>query len=120
MQAAVARYLYQMPIIEVMARRTAGPALFFVLAASAAALDLKNAVVVAPASLTAPEKKAAAMLVDEIAKRTRIRLAVSETWSGVRPAILVCQESGLRALGGNVSARLIPAAAGTEGFRGHV
>ena len=100
-----------------MARRTVRPALFFLLATSAAALDLKNAVVVAPPSLTGPEKKAAAMLVDEIAKRTRIRLAVSESWSGARPAILVCQESGLRALGGNFAGRLIPAAAGAEGYR---
>jgi hypothetical protein len=100
-----------------MARRTVRPALFFLLATSAAALDLKNAVVVAPPSLTGPEKKAAAMLVDEIAKRTRIRLAVSESLSGARPAILVCQESGLRALGRNFAGRLIPAAAGAEGYR---
>src|ERR1035441_8750469 len=57
------------------------------------------------------------MLVDEIAKRTRIRLAVSESLSGARPAILVCQESGLRALGRNFAGRLIPAAAGAEGYR---
>ena len=100
-----------------MARRNLRPALFFLLATSAAALDLKNAVVVAPPGLTAPEKKAAAMLVDEIARRTRIRLTVAETWSGARPAILVCRESGLGALGGNFAARLIPAAAGAEGYR---
>jgi hypothetical protein len=100
-----------------MARRNLRPALFFLLATSAAALDLKNAVVVAPPGLTGPEKKAAAMLVDEIARRTRIRLTVAETWSGARPAILVCRESGLGALGGNFAARLIPAVAGAEGYR---
>jgi hypothetical protein len=100
-----------------MARRNLRSALFFLLATSAAALDLKNAVVVAPPALTAQEKKAAAMLVDEIARRTRIRLTVAETWSGARPAILVCRESGLGALGGNLAGRLIPAAAGAEGYR---
>jgi len=100
-----------------MARRNLRPALFFLLATSAAALDLKNAVVVAPPGLTAPEKKAAAMLVDEIARRTRIRLPLADTWSGARPAILVCRESGLGALGANFATRLIPAAAGAEGYR---
>ena len=100
-----------------MAHRAGGLALLFLMAASASALDLKNAVVVAPPSLTGPEKKAAVMLVDEIARRTRIRLAVVESWSGARPAILVSRESGLGAMGGNFAARLIPAAAGAEGYR---
>ena len=47
-------------------------------AASVYGLDLKHAVIVAPAGLVGPEKKIAAMLAEEIEKRTRIRLAVSE------------------------------------------
>ena len=44
------------------------------IATSSHALDLKNAVIVA----TPTEKKVAAMLTEEIEKRTRIRLAVAE------------------------------------------
>ncbi|HKE21909.1 MAG TPA: hypothetical protein VKB88_05925 [Bryobacteraceae bacterium] len=40
-------------------------------AASGYAMDLKNAIIVAPIGLTPPERKAAAMLSDEIERRTR-------------------------------------------------
>src|SRR5437899_11333246 len=73
--------------------------LFSSLVAPAAAIDLRSAVVVAPASLTGPEKKAAAMLVDEVEKRTRIRLPVGATWSGSGTAILLGQESAVAASG---------------------
>src|SRR5438270_12661119 len=39
----------------------------------AGTLDLNNAVVVTPANLSGPEKKAVAMLLDEVQKRTQIR-----------------------------------------------
>ncbi len=87
------------------------------LAAPTQALDLRNAVVVAPGSLTGPEQKAAAMLVDEIAARTRIRLEVSERWSGSGPAVIVCREAGLREIDSGLAGRLIPAAPGAEGYR---
>ena len=57
-------------------------------AASAYGLDLKHAVIVAPAGLVGPEKKIAPMLVEEIEKRTRIRLAVSERAPASGPAIV--------------------------------
>src|SRR5579864_1288275 len=57
------------------------------LAASAHALDLKNATVVASPNLSAREKQAVAMLVEEIEKRTRIRLTVAANAAG--PAIVV-------------------------------
>jgi len=63
------------------------------------AIDLKNATVVAPAGLSGPGKKAVAMLVDEVEKRTRIRLPVSERRAGTGPAIVVTQEAGGRAEG---------------------
>lgn len=40
------------------------------------ALDLKNAVVVTPADLSGPEKKALTMLVDEVEKRTHVRWVI--------------------------------------------
>ena len=46
----------------------------------ASALDLKNAVVVSPPSLTGPEKRAVKMLIEEAEKRTHIRWAESSTW----------------------------------------
>jgi hypothetical protein len=55
----------------------------------AAALDLRNAVVVPAPNLTGPEKRAVTMLVEEIEKRTRIRLPVSEQRPASGPAILV-------------------------------
>jgi hypothetical protein len=82
----------------------------------ASALDLKSSVVVAPATLAGPEKKAVAMLVDEVEKRTRIRLSVAETWQGAGPAILVGQQSGIEAGARRLADRLIPAPGGTGGF----
>ena len=58
-----------------------------------AALDLKNAAIVAPSTLAGPERKAATMLSDEIAKRTRIRLPIVEHASG--PAIVLGHASGV-------------------------
>ncbi|MGA2266875.1 MAG: hypothetical protein ABSH44_00270 [Bryobacteraceae bacterium] len=87
------------------------------LATPALALDLKNSVVVTSASLTGPEKKAAAMLADEIERRSRIRLPVTDRWSGSGAAILIGQESGLRSLSPKLAAGLAPAPSGAEGYR---
>ncbi|HEV3202043.1 MAG TPA: hypothetical protein VGZ73_29295 [Bryobacteraceae bacterium] len=75
------------------------------------ALDLKSAVVVAPATLAGPEKKAVAMLVDEVEKRTRIRLTVTETLPSTGTAILVGQQLG------RFTNRLTPAVPGADGYR---
>ena len=72
--------------------------LLLALAAIAPAIDLKTASVVAPANLTATEKKAAAMLVDEIEKRTRIRLPIVDRPYN-EPTILLREASGLGAEG---------------------
>jgi hypothetical protein len=57
-------------------------------AAPAATLDFKNAVIVLPANPSVPEKKAAAMLSEEIEKRTQLRPKVrSEPTSG--PAFIL-------------------------------
>ncbi|MBZ5622311.1 MAG: glycoside hydrolase family 20 zincin-like fold domain-containing protein [Acidobacteriia bacterium] len=68
--------------------------LLFVTAVSVPAVDLKDATIVAGPNLSGPAKKAVAMLVDEVEKRTRLRLPVSERRSGSAPAILVTQEAG--------------------------
>jgi hypothetical protein len=87
------------------------------LAAPAFALDLKSSVVIAPASLAGPEKKAVAMLLDEVAKRTRIRLPVAEAWKGPGAAIVVGQESAIAASGWRGVGRILPRAAGPDGYR---
>ncbi|SPE40355.1 conserved exported hypothetical protein [Candidatus Sulfopaludibacter sp. SbA3] len=82
-----------------------------VLAASAQSVDLRHAAIVAPAGLTGAERKAAILLADEIEKRTRIRLPIIEQWpSG--PAIFTGREVPAR-----FANRLIPPAAGAEGYR---
>ena len=55
-------------------------AILFLLALPyAAALDLTKAVVVYPSGFTGPEKKAIAMLLDEVEKRTQVRWTTSST-----------------------------------------
>jgi hypothetical protein len=57
------------------------------------ALDLKTATIVAPSTLASPERKAAVMLSEEIEKRTRIRIPMSDK-SGTGPNILLGHLSG--------------------------
>jgi hypothetical protein len=71
--------------------------MFPVLCAVAAhALDLKNAVVVA----TPAEKKVAAMLTEEIEKRTRIRLAVTDRPPAAGPSIVLSGHPAIAAVPG--------------------
>src|SRR5688572_22556663 len=63
-------------------------------------LDLSSAAILAPADLIGPELKAAAMLADEVAKRTRIRLPVVHEWpSNAVPVIVVGSAATLAAFG---------------------
>jgi hypothetical protein len=84
----------------------------------AIALDLRHATVFIPATASGPEKKAGAMFVDEVAKRTRLTLPVSSQWPGEgNPVIAIgvgAQPAGVPAL--YVDA-LLPPAAGSEGYR---
>ncbi|HUK17950.1 MAG TPA: glycoside hydrolase family 20 zincin-like fold domain-containing protein [Bryobacteraceae bacterium] len=85
-----------------------------VVLATAHAMDLNHAVIVAPAGLELPEQKAAAMLADEIEHRTRIRLPIAERWPGSGPAIFLGRERQLR---GMHPMSVIPPAAGADGYR---
>jgi hypothetical protein len=69
------------------------------------ALDLRTAVIVAPAGLTGPEKKIAPMLAAEIEKRTRLRLRVVDRAPASGPAIVIR---------GNATITAVP---GTDGYR---
>ena len=83
------------------------------------AIDLSRAVVVAPEELSAREKKAVSMLVDEIAKRTQIELPVQSDWPGDdRPAIGVASDASLDELGGKLAAEMTKQSPDkAEGFR---
>jgi hypothetical protein len=59
-------------------------------------VDLSRAVIVTPPGLSGPEKKAVAMLADEVEKRTQLRWRQSETWpADGSPAIVVGREKAL-------------------------
>src|SRR5579863_7690342 len=79
-----------------------GPAAFLIpcrAIASETAIDLDRAVILAPADLSGPEKKAVAMLADEVEKRTQIRWRHVEAWpAGDIPVIAVGQDKALRRL----------------------
>jgi hypothetical protein len=71
---------------------TSGPA-----PAGDLALDLSRAVIVTPPQLSGPEKKAVALLVDEVEKRTQIRWTQSESWpTEAGPVIAVGRAEALK------------------------
>jgi hypothetical protein len=99
------------------ARVAASAAVLVLLAKAAPALNLANAVVVPSPNPAGPEKKAVAMLIDEIEKRTRIRLSTGDRWPSSGPAIFVGRESGLGLVVPPLALQLIPAVAGADGYR---
>ena len=65
-------------------------------------LDLTKAVVVSSPNLSGPEKKAVAMLIEEVEKRTQIRWANTSTWpSSDQPVVVVGPISLLNSVAGN-------------------
>ena len=85
-------------------------------------VDLTRAVVIAPGDLTKPENKAIQMLIEEVEKRTQIRLprANSRPAGTTTPVIWVGTASILTSFAGDQAARLaaerdVPA--GGEGYR---
>jgi hypothetical protein len=83
-------------------------------------IDLSQAVVVTPADLSGPEKKAVAMLLDEVEKRTQRRPAHVVTWPAADvPVIAVGQNAALRKLLDSAGRSLVGpnAAAAPEGYQ---
>lgn len=112
--------------------RTAGPGLSLrvfpllitaLLAASAAAnerLDLSAAVIVTASDPSGPEHKAVQMLVEEVEKRTRLRLPVLRSWPASNAAVIaVLQRSALTQISGDHAATLLAErkVIGPEGYR---
>src|SRR5438132_7766394 len=86
-------------------------------------LDLHKAVVVYPADASKQEKKAVALLVEEVEKRARIRLETTSTWPGDVPLIGIGPAPKLGQFAGpyadnltNWLPRYSPSGAGAEGY----
>jgi hypothetical protein len=84
------------------------------------AVDLTKATVVFPPNLTGPERKAVAMLVEEVEKRTQVHWASGSAWpAGETPVIVVGPESALNAFAGDYAEELKTdsGVSGPEGYR---
>jgi hypothetical protein len=82
-------------------------------------LDLTSAVVVAPADLSRPEKKAVALLVEEVRRRSGVAWDVGPTVPGDASFIAVGQDRALRRLDPRIQTWLGPgtASGAREGYR---
>jgi len=88
--------------------------------ASANGLDLKDAVIVSPAGLSGPERKAVLMLAEEVEKRTHIRWPQSAAWPASNaPVIAVGPKSALEQFAARYARQLraVDAVGGAEGYR---
>jgi hypothetical protein len=75
------------------------PFLLWAALAHATGLDLKDAVVIAPADLSGPEKKAIRMLIEEVEKRTHVLWPVATSWAASEaPLVAVGNRSSLERL----------------------
>ena len=90
-------------------------------ASAGAFADLTRAVVVSPASLSGPEKKAVVMLREEVEKRTQILWQTAQGWPADDvPVIAVGPASSLNAFAGKWASRLAAdrgVAGAEEGYR---
>lgn len=75
-------------------------------AVSGQEIDLSNAAVVVPDDLTARENKAVTVLIEEIEKRTRIRLPRVSKFPASGATITVVSESSLKAFAGNLVSQM--------------
>ena len=86
-------------------------------------IDLRDAVVVAPDSLSRREQKAVQVLVEEVEKRTELRWPVVDRLeSGARPAIVVGTDHSLKNGAAELPSGLVVEGrelAGPEGYRLH-
>lgn len=84
------------------------------------ALELKNSVIVTPPNLSGPESKAVTMLVEEIEKRTALRLPKLTAWPTSNVTVIaVGSRSALREFAGPYAKELLAVrkASGPEGYR---
>lgn len=81
-------------------------------------IDLSTAVLATPPDLTARERKAVVMLLEEVEKRTRLRWPVQSDWPGGGAAVVaVGPATLLRSFAGPHAAALAGEATAAEGYR---
>ena len=82
-------------------------------------IDLTGATVVAPANLTGPERTAVRVLVEEIAKRTGVRLPVAGEWPGQGVPVIAVGPLASSSAWAAAGLRGLPSAnaPGREGYR---
>jgi hypothetical protein len=88
--------------------------------ASSRALDLGQAVVVFPAELSGPQRKAVTMLVEEVERRTGIRWRESTNWPAIDKPVIAVWSLATVGVGGGPYANLLaslPAPNGAEGYQ---
>ena len=87
-----------------------------------APIDLRRAVIVTPATTAKAERTAVRVLIEEVEKRSLVRLPVSSTWPDATiPVIAVGLQETARAWAKPVAASAAaPPAPGREGYRIHV
>ncbi len=86
--------------------------LVLLLPLAAATLDMRNAVIAIPADASTPERKAAAMLSEEIEKRTQLRLPVKTGQPGGPAFVLARADQIKRNVGGKAEAFSVISSAG--------
>ena len=88
-------------------------------AVGGAELDLRQAVIVAPAGLSRSERKAVDMLVDEVRKRTLVRWPIARSWPADSvPVVAVGPAASLKAFAGPFAEMLAGRHVnGAEGYR---
>jgi len=90
-------------------------------ATAAAGVDLTNAIIIGPASPGVQEQTALRVLVEEVEKRTLVRLPLDASRDAARPRIIVGTRDALRGRAGDISGGLPSGPApGPEGYILHV
>jgi len=81
-------------------------------------IDLSQAVVIHPARMAGPERKAVAMLCDEVEKRTRIRWQTANKWPESGSVVVVGPVASVQEIAGAYAGRLLAerSAEGAEGY----
>ena len=91
-----------------------------IFAVSGSAADFRDAVVVAPSTLSAVERKAVEAFVEEVEERTSLRWEVRPDWPAEGGSVIaIGPQSSLRDFAGSFAAELAAEGpvAGPEGFR---
>jgi hypothetical protein len=94
--------------------------LLLLVLSSAVGRDLERAVVVCPGKLSGPERKAVTMLIEEVAKRSRVRWNQATRWPDPgTPVIAVGTKAQLKNFAGPYHKQLqaLPQVVGAEGYR---